>query len=189
MPSKNIIKNFGEKQYYHIYNRGVNKECIFKDDIDKDYFLSLLDRHLNPENKLVDKRNVEYKKYHENIELLSYCLMDNHYHFLFWIEKDKDSITKFMRSIGTAYTMYFNLKYKRVGPLFQSNYKASRIDNDMYLYFISRYIHENPSDYKNYIYSSYSAHKAGGYSTVPWLKPDRIIALSDFERLDLSKSI
>lgn len=78
--------------------------------------------------------------------------------------------------------MYFNLKYDRVGPLFQSRYKASIINNDPYLIHISRYIHLNPSDYENYKYSSYQSYL--GENTYPWLKISKILDLfknSDYE--------
>ena len=184
MPSRNIVKVFAEKEYYHIYNRGVAKQRIFLSDEDKEYFLGLFDRYLNIDNSEIDSRNLEYQKYNDQLELLCFCLMENHFHFVFWIEKDNKSITNLMRCICTSYTMYFNRKYNRVGPLFQSNYKASRITSDPYLLHISRYIHLNPKNiYKNYKYSSYSSYISS--NKFNWLKPNRMLnlfELNDYEK-------
>ena len=175
MPGKNIVKQFGEHQYYHLYNRGVAKQKIFLEQADKKYFLSLLSRHLDPADTRTDKRGVPYKKFDANLELLCYCLMGNHFHFLMYMGSSTTAVSDFMRSVGTAYTMYFNLKYKRVGTLFQGTYKASRVSSDDYLLHISRYIHLNPREYKTYKYSSLPAFL--GKRRPAWLMPDKILAL------------
>lgn len=84
-------------------------------------------------------------------------------------------MTEFMRSLLTSYSMYFNKKYKRSGPLFESRYKASLISEDAYLEHISRYIHLNPRDWREYEYSSlpYYLHQI----TDEWIKPKRIMEL------------
>lgn len=71
--------------------------------------------------------------------------------------------------------MYFNKKYKRVGPLFQGRFRASLITSDSYLQHISRYIHLNPSTYKNWPYSSLPYYL--GLQTAEWCQPDRILDL------------
>lgn len=175
MPAKNIVKQFTEHSYYHVYNRGVAKQNIFIDQADKRYFLALIDRHLNPQNSKVNKIGMPYRKFDATLELLCYCLMGNHFHFLFHMGESRTAITDFMRSISTAYTMYFNLKYKRVGPLFQGAYKASLITSDPYLLHISRYIHLNPREYNTYKYSSYQDYLNNPRTN--WLKPEKILAL------------
>lgn len=80
--------------------------------------------------------------------------MPNHYHLLIKQAGSKD-VTDFIRSLSTTYSMHFNKKYDRVGSLFQGKFKAVDIDNENYLLWISRYIHKNPADFKNYPYSSY----------------------------------
>lgn len=173
MPQKNSIKIFEPHHHYHIYNRGVAKQKIFGDSSDKEYLLQILERYLSNN---VDKKNLFPRKFTNNIEINAYCLMDNHFHFLFWLTKDVKSIPSFMKSVFTSYTMYFNKKYDRVGPLFQSRYKASHIDNDSYLIHISRYIHLNPMDrYREYRYSSYQTYL--GAASPSWLKPERIKSL------------
>lgn len=80
-----------------------------------------------------------------------------------------------MRSLMTSYSMYFNRKYKRVGPVFQSRYRASRISQNSYLEHISRYIHLNPYDWENYPYSSlrYYLDKA----RAEWIHPNEIVQI------------
>lgn len=175
MPAKNAIKLYGEHGYYHIYNRGVAKQAIFQEQSDKRYFLNLIDRHMNPKTTKTDIHGKPYRQYYQNLEVLSYCLMGNHFHLLFYMGDSVTAVRDFMRSIGTAYTMYFNLKYKRVGPLFQGVYKASRISSEAYLTHISRYVHLNPRNYKTYRYSSLPDYL--GTRATPWLRPEKIKSL------------
>ncbi|MGZ6005631.1 MAG: transposase [Candidatus Saccharimonadales bacterium] len=179
MPSKNVVKIFEPNSYYHIYNRGVAKQPIFQDSKDKDYFLSLLNRHLDPDNQQFKADGTFYRKFHNDIEILCYCLMGNHLHLLIYQAREPRAISDLMRSIFTAYTMYFNHKYKRVGPLFQGVYKASKITNDNYLLHISRYIHLNPRTYKTYRYSSVAQFL--GEASPVWLKPQKILDLFEGE--------
>lgn len=69
--------------------------------------------------------------------------MPNHFHLLVW-QKDPEGINYFMRSLTVKYAMYFNRKYKRIGPLFQGVYKAVAIENEPQLVYLSKYIHRNP---------------------------------------------
>ena len=118
---------FTAQGFYHVYNRGHNKQTIFHDA--KDYR-----RYL--------KRLGEYLKKHD-VTLLAYCLMPNHLHLL--LRQDSDElIDRFIHRLHTAYTMYFNKKYERVGAVFQGRFKAKLIDTDEYLLHVSRYIHINP---------------------------------------------
>ncbi len=83
------------------------------------------------------------------VEILSYCLMNNHFHLLIR-QKSEKGITKFMRKIGTGYTNYFNKKYKRSGSLFQGKFKSVLIKENKHLLYIPIYIHLNPLDFKFY---------------------------------------
>jgi len=69
--------------------------------------------------------------------------MPNHFHLIIK-QRIENGIVLFMQKLGSGYTNYFNLKYKRVGPLFQGRFKAISIENDNYLMHLSRYIHLNP---------------------------------------------
>ncbi len=177
MPSRNIVKQYEEDAYYHIYNRGVDKRIIFQDEQDYHMFLGLLKRHLT-RDKEKNSRGKEYESYAGRVELLSYCLMPNHYHLFFYLNNDIDSIPELMRKVIGTYTQYFNKKYGRVGPLFQGVYKASRITSDPYLLHITRYIHKNPKDYYSYPYSSLQYYIGDWKSD--WVVPDRIYRLYDW---------
>jgi len=158
---------FANGYYYHIYNRGVEKRNIFIGKHDYQQFLLAMDFYRkNPlPSKLSDfKRGMEKAKKVENqielVEIYSYCLMPNHFHFLLKQTTD-GGITDFIRKFANSYTRYFNTKYDRIGPLFQGTFKAKLIENDAYLLQVSKYIHRNPLKLNKesldlYPYSSYS---------------------------------
>ena len=181
MPSKNTIRSYIENGYYHIYNRGVEKRRIFLDADDYKRFILYLKLYLSPIESLTSE-NAELRGYFiknnlfDQLELLAFCLMPNHFHLLMR-QKNIDSITKFMQRLSTAYTMYFNMKYDRVGSLFQGRYKACIVENDEYLLHLSRYIHLNPHERGvslfDFPWSSYSSFI--GNITYEWLKPQFIL--------------
>jgi len=177
MPTRNVIKEYVEDGYYHVYNRGVEKREIFLDEQDYEFFLGLLKRHLT-RKKEVNSRGVEYESFGGRLELQAFCLMPNHFHLLFYINNDDKAITELMRRVSGTYTTYFNRKYDRVGRLFQGVYKASKVDNDPYLLHITRYIHRNPKDYYNWPYSSLSYYIQGWKAD--WVTPDRVYKLYDW---------
>src|SRR3989338_9120192 len=113
MPAKNIIKEFAPESYYHLYNRGVAKQNIFLDDQDYKVFLSYLKLYLIPIDLQGQSLQVapskKLKNYFEELKLLAYCLMPNHFH-LFVFQKESNSMAEFIRSLGTKYSMYFNKK-------------------------------------------------------------------------------
>lgn len=175
MPAKHTLRAYEPQSYYHIYNRGVAKLPIFLDQADKRYFLNLFTRHLDSEDGTKDSQGSPYPKFDESLELVAYCLMKNHFHLLLYVYDEPTSVTEFMRCVSTAYTMYFNRKYKRVGPLFQGRFKSSRISNDSYLMHISRYIHMNPRNYQTYTFSSLTDYLYKPRDV--WLHPERILSL------------
>lgn len=179
MPAKNVLREFAAGHYYHIYNRGVAKQPIFLDAADKQKFLKIIERHLDPGGVALRHDGVPYRKFDVEIELLCYCLMGNHFHMLVYLSGEGEALSEFMRSICTAYTMYFNKRYKRVGGLFQGVFKASRISNDAYLQHVTRYIHLNPRTYKTYYYSSLPQYL--GAPAPEWLKPGRVLAMFEGE--------
>jgi putative transposase len=175
MPAKNRIKVYSEDSYYHAYNRGINKRRIFLDDDDYKVFLNLLKRHLSQEPQ-TDNKGREYKWLYNEIELLAYCLMPNHFHICLYQVSDR-AMQQLIGPVSMSYTTYFNKKYGRIGPLFQDTYKASRISDDAYLQHISRYIHRNPKGYELWPYSSYRNYT--GNKTADWVHPERLLALFD----------
>lgn len=169
--------------YYHIYNRGVNKQKVFLDDQDYAVMLSLIKRYLD----IIPSKNQNgafYPNYSQDIELLTFCIMPNHFHFLVFQHR-ADAMKDLLKSLSVAYAMYFNKRYKRVGPIFQQRYKASRIDSEAYLLHISRYIHMNPHNYFEYEWSSMSYYL--GNKTASWIRPARILEL--FKLNDYTKFV
>lgn len=175
MPSRNIEKIYVHDTFYHIYNRGVNKRRIFIDDQDYAVFLNLLKRYLS-ETAIKDSKGRTYESLHGKVELVSFCLMPNHFHMLLYLHEPA-AITRLLRSVVGSYTVYFNKRHGRVGHLFQDRFKAVEIDNDSYLSHISRYIHLNPVSYKTWDYTSLPYYLGEKYAT--WVQPDRILELFD----------
>jgi len=173
MPGKNIVKYYAPDQYYHVYSRGVAKQKVFLDAQDYGFFISLFKRYLSNE-PAKSPRHGPYPHYGKRIHLLAFCLMPTHIHLLVY-QYDSKAIAEFMRVLMTSYGMYFNKRYQRVGPVFQSRYKASQITQDDYLEHITRYIHLNPSDWGNYPYSSIRYYK--DVAAAEWIYPDKILEL------------
>lgn len=134
-------------EYYHIYNRGVDKRIIYLTDNDRIRFIRLL--HLCNGKKPVVYRNVQTRFLNQIevgeklVAIGAYCLMPNHFHILAK-ETTEGGIEKFMRKLLTSYSMYFNKNYERTGALFEGEFKAVHLDSDEYLKYIYSYIHLNP---------------------------------------------
>mgnify|MGYP001582858166 FL=1 len=138
---------FSAGEYYHIYNRGVEKRHIFETNADRKRFLRLL--YVCNGSKPVIMRDcqglplVEIDKGEDLVGMGAYCLMPNHFHLL--IRETVDGgISKFMSKLTTAYSMYFNKRYDRKGTLFEKPFRARHIDDDNYLKYLFSYIHLNP---------------------------------------------
>lgn len=166
MPAKNIVKTYVKDAHYHVYNRGVDKRIIFLDEQDCVVFLRYLRLYLLPIKELKKeilagrtKARFINLNLSRDVSLLSFALMPNHFHLLLK-QNSSDGITKLMKRIATAYVMYFNKKYKRIGPLFQNIYKSCLIDTDPYLLHLSRYIHINPTmiKYQNINFMEFSSY-------------------------------
>lgn len=197
MPAKNSLKTYSKDSYYHLYNRGVEKRIIFQDRQDYNVFLSYLKTYLLPKDEMMlknllsdptstwaDKEKViqllRMNNFAEEISLIAYCLMPNHFHFLLK-QKSSNAIDRLMSSLGTRYTMYFNKKYKRVGSLYQAVYKAVCVESNEQLLHLSSYIHRNPLSKKQMLSQPSSLPE---YLTTKkkseWVHPD--IVLSYFSK-------
>jgi len=138
-------------EVYHIFNRGVEKRMIFMDDADRRRFWLCLaacntDKPVIDFSKKIAEGNLELPDRPEHlVHILAYCLMPNHYHLLV-VQAVDDGIRRFMHKFGTAYTMYFNTLYERVGPLFQGVFKAVNVNQQEQLLYIPHYIHANALD-------------------------------------------
>ncbi|MBW2184561.1 MAG: transposase [Deltaproteobacteria bacterium] len=116
---------------YHITHRGNERKVIFRNDADRNEFLTLL---------------AQSKETYDAI-LHSYVLMSNHFHLL--VETPRGNLSEFMRHFNITYTSYFNRHYKRSGNLYQGRFKSFLIDKENYLSRVSRYIHLNPVKIKS----------------------------------------
>lgn len=182
MPGKNVLKEYKPNTYYHLYNRGVDKQKIFRDEKDYKKFLGYLKLYLTPKELQGCSLQApsRLKNYYEKVRLHAYCLMPNHYHFLLY-QVDINGINHFMRSFATKYSLYFNKKYNRVGPLYENIFKAVEIKTETQLIYISKYIHRNPVDIlttrmflEGYKYSSY-ANYLGRFSQ-SWLETSEVLS-------------
>ena len=146
--------NFTEGEYYHIYNRGVDKRTIFSSNSEYNRFLGYLyllntQGSVKAEAIFSGRKNNGKSIFSIKIEdqlvaIGAYCLMPNHFHILVTPLVD-GGVSKFMQRLQTAYTMYFNEKHKRSGSLLQGTYKAQHVDKDQYLKYLFAYIHLNPA--------------------------------------------
>lgn len=148
--------SFVKGEYYHLYNRGVDKRVIFTNNYDYNRFILLLHvlntnknlkiRDLLKDNSFEELLNV--KNDDPIVAIGAYCLMPNHFHLLI-TPIEEGGIPKFMLKLQTAYSMYFNNKNKRSGALFQGVFKSQHLNTDEYLRYIYSYIHLNPAKLKD----------------------------------------
>lgn len=155
-----------ENAWYHVMNRGANKQSIFKNNQHRNLFCSLL-------AKITDDFD---------IEIHAFCLMSNHYHLL--VKTPNGNLSKAMRHLNGVYTQQFNQIENRDGTLFRGRYKSILIDSNEYLLGVSRYIHLNPIEAKicldplDYKWSSFRAY-AKKNCAISWLKTAAILSLVD----------
>ena len=137
-----------EGNYYHIYNCGNNKEDIFIEAKNYDYFFMLIKKHILP-----------------CADILAYCLLKNHFHLLVYLHSDAESkhISQQFSNFFNAYAKAINKSYNRTGSLFKDRFSRIKIDDETYLKSLIVYIHTNPThhqfldDFKDYKYSSYNS--------------------------------
>lgn len=158
MPSRNTIKHYLPNACFHAMNRGVNGAPIFADDHDRLMFMDSLTRKLPS----------------PDIELLAYCLMPNHFHLVLR-QTPADGIQRFVRSTMTSYVRRHNGRHNRYGTLFQSVFKAPRIDHPAGIRSVIAYTHLNPidvrtmPDYESYEFSSHGLYT--GQRSEHWFNP------------------
>lgn len=180
MPSKNSLKEYADNSYYHIYNRGVAKQTIFIDEQDYKVFLSYLKTYLTPIDKKIEIfPSRQLKNYYQELKLLAYCVLPNHYHLFIW-QKEANTIAYFLKSIATKYSMYFNKKYQRSGPVFEGRYKAVMVKTETQFIYLSKYIHRNALEIlpagtvlEDYKYSSYINYL--GRINQTWIDTEEIL--------------
>ena len=133
-----------ESGIYHVMLRGIDRQLIFEDTQDYLFFLQILQecRELC------------------GFKLFAYCLMGNHVHLL--VKVEQESLQSIFKRIGGRYVYWYNVKYQRVGHLFQDRFKSEPVEDDAYFLTVLRYIHQNPVKARlcakpgDYSYSSYA---------------------------------
>lgn len=148
MPSKKLKSSLCPDRFYHIYNRGNNKEKIFYHSSDYDFFLAKYKQYIVP-----------------YADTFAYCLLPNHFHFLLKtrveVPTTKSVLPNQLRKLFISHTIRINHSQRRTGSLFTKNYQRIKIDNDRYLHTLVNYIHKNPlkhgvhKEFELYPYSSY----------------------------------
>jgi putative transposase len=151
-----------EDGIHHVYARGNDRQCIYRDDLDRQTYLRMLGR------VVVRKR----------WKCLAYCLMDNHVHLL--IETPEANLGSGMQWLHGLYAQTYNERHGRVGHLFQSRYGAVRVTSDAQLWTVARYIANNPVESGlcrrpgDWPWSSYAA--VLGRASPRWLDVERLIS-------------
>lgn len=143
------INFFAPNEWYHCYSRGIDKRIVFENRSDYQRFVSLL--YLSNSSIALHRSDIGLLEHHELftiprgeplVSIGAYTLMPNHFHLLLY-EKNEGGISTFMQKLGTAYTMYFNIKYERSGGLFTKPFRARHISDDRYYQHVVDYIHLN----------------------------------------------
>lgn len=143
-----LSRKFLYGNFFHIMVQGINKEFIFDTNEDKNKY-----------------KNIIIKKYEDidnsKLNILSYCIMSNHTHLLFFCE-EFSLLSTFMHKINSSYSHYYNKSRSRVGYVFRDRFKVQIIKDYDHLYNCLKYIHNNPvkagicSSMGDYPYSSYN---------------------------------
>lgn len=135
-----------ETGIYHVMLRGIDRQLIFNDAEDRFRFLDI----------------VQECREMCNFKLHAYCLMGNHVHLL--LKTQDHGLETIFKRIGGRYVYYYNVKYQRVGHLFQDRFKSEPVDDDAYFLTVLRYIHQNPvkakicSKVEDYPFSSFAEY-------------------------------
>lgn len=145
-------------EYYHICNRGVNKQVIFHDTRDYVRFLFLVIYFQSSEifqniGRYIDSFvkhsvfNISESEVIKNrtVELVAFCIMPNHFHLILK-EVGEGGISSYMQRVLNAYGKYYNTKYQKSGHVFQGPYRAVHIEDDRQMRHVSAYIHRNPRE-------------------------------------------
>lgn len=192
MPARKIPLVTNE--VYHVFNRGINHQPTFTSKREferallttKFYQLSKpparLSKVLQLPKDLKEDILKSLDKAEKLVEIISFCLMPNHFHLLLK-QKIDGGITKFVGNFQNSYTRYRNIKNKSDGPIFLTQFKAIRIITDEQLIHVSRYIHLNP--YTSYVIKSLAQLKQYPWSSFKYfltekhgfIKPDLVMGM------------
>ncbi|KRT17346.1 hypothetical protein ASU31_06660 [Pedobacter ginsenosidimutans] len=154
--TEHYYTKFEEGKFYHIYNRSIDSQPLFKSDANYKFFLKKFDQHLSGV-----------------LDVYAYCLLGNHFHLLIRVKEDlkdpnannlsiHDIVSKQFRIFFQSYALAFNIQHKRIGTLFQTPFKRAKINDEFYLSRLIYYIHANPQkhnliyDFREWKWSSYN---------------------------------
>lgn len=167
------IIQFYPGEIYHVFNRSVASQDIFVDPGEYKRGLEVMSFYSYPDpgirfsyyNRFPQDRKRWFiddlkKTQQPQVNLLCFCFMPNHVHFLVQ-EVNQGGLAKFMRNFQNSYAKYFNTKNQRIGAVFQSMFKANKIENGEQLIHVARYIHLNPV-------TAYLLNNAEELETYPW---------------------
>ncbi len=165
------------EQIYHIFNRGVAAQPVFLDKRDYKRALELVFFYRHTKIPLRYSYFVRLPKERRSeildqmgrskdylVDIIAYCLMPDHFHFLLK-QLRENGISIFMSNVWNSYTRYFNVRRKRVGPVFQGVFKAVRVQDDSQFLHVQRYIHLNP--YSSFLVKSWEELAKYPYSSLP----------------------
>ena len=145
---------FTNNEYYHVFNRVVDKRIIFNTQEQQAYFMSRLQLlNSTDSRKYITNKRSRFKNKdilgegEDLVSIVAYCLLPNHYHLLLKQNVD-NGISQFMQRLGTAYTMFFNQQENRSGGLFQGKFKATHLSGEFALPILSAYINLNYAHHK-----------------------------------------
>lgn len=147
-------EKFSSGSIFHVFNRSIAHFGIFKNSDNAQRFIEALDYYNNFEfKKKFSLARKEQEFNYQNlllprptiyIKFLSYCIMPDHYHLLVKILVE-NYLSKFINDVGNSFTRFFNIKFERKGPLWESSFKVVRVRSDQQFLHLSRYIHLNPT--------------------------------------------
>lgn len=169
-------------EVYHVYNRGINRQPTFNTKREYQRALLAIKYYKVSDPPIRLSKFLQFEKGRQEevqeainqrdrlVEIVCFCLMPNHFHFLLKQKKEK-GISKFLGNLQNSYTRYFNTLNERDGSLFLDQFKAKRIETDEQLVHVSRYIHLNP--YTGYVVKSLEELESYPWSSFPnYLKGD-----------------
>ncbi|MFA6532433.1 MAG: transposase [Patescibacteria group bacterium] len=162
---------FYQGEIWHIFNKSIANFGIFSDLNNSYRFINTFSYYNNKstlesfskflgKNSKYKNEKIIYPKDNSLCKILSYCIMPDHYHFLLKVLEDS-SLSQFINNVENSFTRYFNIKFDRKGPLWQSAFKSVEIGSNTQLLHVSRYIHLNPTTSQlvdkpeDWIFSSY----------------------------------
>ena len=166
---------------YHVMLRGVNRQDIFENDKDYLKFLYLMQREAFPKDE-------DGGPMPPNLVIYAYCLMPNHVHLL--VKEQSNGISDPIKSITISYAHYFNVKYDRVGHMFQDRFRSETVNDIEYFTTLIRYIHQNPvasalvSEVKDYQWSSWREFDKRLRCYVPVCNTNAVLEKYSFDALE-----